>query len=95
MTVTSKAMNSITRHPNLSESIPTPPARVIDFVEARHRLMTDSKRIAKECAIEPEIEEVAVRRERSAELGDTIEEASYWLILTAVLIYLALGIFGL
>jgi hypothetical protein len=95
MTVTSKAIDSIARHPNLGESMPTSPARVIDFVEARHQLMAESGRIAENCASEPEIEELAIRRERSAELVDTIEEAIYWLILTAVLIYLALGIFGL
>jgi hypothetical protein len=95
MTVTSKAIHSIAHHPNLGESMPTSPARVIDFVEARHQLMAESERIAQNCANEPEIEELAIRRERSAELVDTIEEAIYWLILTAVLVYLALGIFGL
>jgi hypothetical protein len=95
MTVTSKAIHSIARHPNLGESMPTSPARVIDFVEARHQLMAESERIAENRATELEIEELAIRRERSAELVDTIEEAIYWLILTAVLVYLALGIFGL
>jgi hypothetical protein len=90
MTVTSKAIQFIAHHPNLSESLPTSPARVIDFFEARHRLMAESGRIAKECEIER-----AIRRERSAELVDSLEEALYWLISAAVLAYLALGIFGL
>jgi hypothetical protein len=95
MTVTSKAIQSVNRHPNLNELPPTSPARVIDFAEARHQLMAESLSIAEECEIEPEVEEIAIRRERSAELVDTIEEAFYWLISTAALAYLALGVFGL
>jgi hypothetical protein len=95
MTITSKAIQSVGQPANLTQSPPTSPACVIDFVEARHQLLAQSGRIAQEHDIEPEIEELVIRRERSAELVDAFEEASYWLISTAVLGYLALGIFGL
>jgi hypothetical protein len=54
MTVTSKAIQSMAHHPNLDESLPASPARVIDFVEASHRLMTESGRVANECMIKAE-----------------------------------------
>jgi hypothetical protein len=95
MTVTSKAIHSIARHPDLGELLPASPTQAIDVVEAPHRLRVKSGRIANERGLDPELEEVAIRRERSAELVDTIEEALYWLISTAVLAYLALRIFGL
>ena len=95
MTVSAKVIRSVSNHPNLSESLPASPARVIDFVEARHRLLAESEEIAKECETYPEVEEIAIRRERSAELVDALEEAFYWLIFAAMVVYLALGIFGL
>jgi hypothetical protein len=65
------------------------------FSRARHRLLTESERIAQESAIDRQIQEPAIRRERSVGLVDALEEAFYWLILAAALAYLALGIFGL
>ena len=95
MTATSKVIRSVSSHPNWSESPRASAARVIDFVEARRSLLAEPGRIDRECDLEPEIEEIAIRRARSAELVDAIEEAFYWLISAAVLVYLALEIFGL
>jgi hypothetical protein len=95
MTSTSKVIRSVSSHPNLSESPPTSTARVIDFVEARHRLLAESEMIGRQCDVEPQVEEIAIRRERSAELVDALEEAFYWLISAAVVVYLALEIFSL
>jgi hypothetical protein len=95
MTLTSKTIESVGCHSHLSESPSTAPARIIDFVEARDQLILDSATITEECEIKPEVEELVIRRERSAELVDALEEAFYWLISTAVVIYLALGVFSL
>jgi hypothetical protein len=95
MTAGSNAVRSVEHLPNLKEVPPNSAAFVIDFFEARHRLLTESERIAQESAIDRQIQEPAIRRERSVGLVDALEEAFYWLILAATLAYLALGIFGL
>ena len=69
--------------PNLNEVPPNSAAYVIDFFEARHRLLTESERIAQESAIDREIQEPAIRRARSVGLVDALEEAFYWLILAS------------
>src|SRR5260370_32011965 len=95
MTARSNALRSVEHQPNLDEVPPTSAAYVIDFFEARHRLLTESERIAQESAIDRQIQKPAIRRERSVGLVDALEEAFYWLILAAAVAYFAFGIFGL
>jgi hypothetical protein len=83
MTASSSAVRSVEHQPNLNEVLPNSAAYVIDFFEARHRLLTESKRIAQESEIDRQIQEPAIRRERSVGLVDALEEAFYWLILAA------------
>jgi hypothetical protein len=83
MTASSNAVRSVEHQPNLNEVPPNSAAYVIDFFEARHRLLTESERIAQESEIDRQIQEPAVRRERSVGLVDALEEAFYWLILAA------------
>ena len=95
MTASSNSVRSINHQPNLNELSPAPPACVIEFFEARQRLLTDSKRIAQETEIDRLLYESAIRRGRYAGVADTVEEGLYWLISAAVFGSLALGIFGL
>jgi len=73
---------------------PSSPGCVIDFFEARHRLLAESEEIAKEFEIRPELHETVLRRDRSVGLFDALEAAFYLLISATVLAYLTLGIFG-
>jgi hypothetical protein len=95
MTASPNAVRPTDNQPNLNELSPTSPASVIEFFEARHRLLTDSERIAEESQINQLVQEAAIRRERSVGVADALEEGCYWLISAAVLASLALGIFGL
>jgi hypothetical protein len=95
MTASSNSVRSINHQPNLNELSPTSPACVIEFFEARQRLLTDSKRIAQETEVDRPVHESAIRRGRYVGVPDTVEEALYWLLLAAVFASLALGIFGL
>jgi hypothetical protein len=83
MAASSNAVRSVEHQPNLNEVPPTSAAYVIDFFETRHRLLTESERIAQESEIDRQIQEPAIRRERSVGLVDALEEAFYWLILAA------------
>jgi hypothetical protein len=65
MTASSNAVRSVEHQPNLNEAPPNSAAYVIDFFEARHRLLTESERIAQESEIDRQILEPAIRRERS------------------------------
>lgn len=94
MTARSNAVTSVDHQPNLNLVPPNSAAYLIDFFEARHRLLTESERIAQEMEMDRQIRESATRRERSVGLLDALEEAFYWLISAAALVYLALGIFG-
>jgi hypothetical protein len=94
MTANSNAVQSVHLQPNLNKVPPSSPASVIDFFEARHRLLAESEEIAKEFEIKPELQETVIRRDRSVGLFDALEEAFYWLISATVLAYLTLGIFG-
>ena len=89
MTASPNAVRPTDNQPNLNELSPTSPACVIEFFEARHRLLTDSERIAQENEIDRQVQ--AIRRGRSVGLLDALEEGFYWLISAAVLAYLALG----
>jgi hypothetical protein len=95
MTARSNAVTSVDHQPNSNEVPPNSVAYLIDFFEARHRLLTESERIAQEMEMDRQIRESASRRERSVGLLDALEEAFYWLISAAALVYFALGIFGL
>jgi hypothetical protein len=95
MPARSNASRSIDQRPNFNEVPPNSAAYVIDFFEARHQLLTESERIAQEREMHRQIQESAIRRERSADFIDALEEAFYWLISAAALVYLAFGIFGL
>jgi hypothetical protein len=64
MTASSNAVRSVEHQPNLNELPPNSAAYVIDFFEARHRLLTESERIAQESEIDRQIQEPAIRRER-------------------------------
>jgi hypothetical protein len=91
----SNAARSVDHQPNLNEVPPNSAAYVIDFFEARHRPLTESERIAQDREMYRQIQKSVIRRERSACLVDAFEEAAYWLISAATLVYLALGIFSL
>jgi hypothetical protein len=95
MDAVSNAVPSVDHRPTINQPAPTSPAGVIDFFEARHRLLTESPGIARHFAVKERVQEATVGRERYARLADALEEAFYWLLSAAVLAYLAFGIFGL
>jgi hypothetical protein len=95
MTARSNAARTVDHQPDSNEAPPMSATYVIDFFEARHRLLTESERIAHERELGRQIEEFAIRRKRSVRLFDALEEAFYWIILAAALACLALWIFGL
>jgi len=95
MTASSNSVRSINHQANLDELSPTSPTCVIEFFEARQRLLTDSKRIAQETEIDRLLYESAIRRGRYAGVADTVEEGLYWPISAAVVGALALGSLGL
>jgi hypothetical protein len=95
MTASSNPTPSVGHQSNLTEVPCTSPVRVIDFFEARHRLLTDSERIAQKSGMHEQIKEPAIRRKRAEELADAFEQGGYWLLWAVVLVGLALGIFGL
>jgi hypothetical protein len=95
MTASPNAVRPIEHQPNLNELLPTSSACVIEFFEARHRLLTDSESIAEEREIDQSVREPAIRRGPSVGVPDTLEEGCYWLISAAVFASLALGILGL
>jgi hypothetical protein len=70
---------------------PICPTYVIDFFEARRRLLTGSQRTAENSGTDREIQKPASRRKSSLDLAEVFEEGSYWLIWLAVLLALALG----
>ena len=74
---------------------PISPTYVIDFFEARRRLLTEPQRTAENSGMDREIHEPASRRKVSLDLAAIFEEASYWLIWAAVLTVLALGMVDL
>ena len=95
MTASSNAVRSVEHQANLNEAPPNSAAYVIDFFEARHRLLTDSERIAQKSGMDRQIKEPAIRRKRAEELADAFEQGCYWLLWAVVLVGFALGIFGL
>src|SRR5260370_29806261 len=65
MTASSNAVRSVEHQPNLNEVPPNSAAYVIDFFEARHRLLPEPERIAQESEIDRQIQEPAIRQEGS------------------------------
>jgi hypothetical protein len=86
--------SSVGNESNSNEIPPTSPTCLIDFFEARRRLLTESERIAQEGEIDRQIRELAIRRERSLGVANAFEQGLNCLIYAVVLAYLALGIFG-
>jgi hypothetical protein len=95
MTTSSNAVRSVEHQPHVNEVPRNSAAYAIDFFEARHRLLTESERIAQESEVDREIRKPAIRRERFVSLVNALQEAFCWLILAAPLAYLAPGNFGL
>ena len=95
MTASSSAPSSIGHQANLHPVPPNSPVCVIDFFDARYRLLTESERIVQQSEIERQIKHPAILRDRFAGLADVFEQGFYWLIWLGVLVCLAFGIFGL
>ena len=57
MMARSDVVRSVDHQPNLNEGPPNSAAYFIDFFEARHRLLTESERIAHEREIDRQIQE--------------------------------------
>ena len=57
MTARSDVVRSVDHQPNLNEGPPNSAAYFIDFFEARHRLLTESERIAHEREMDRQIQE--------------------------------------
>jgi hypothetical protein len=95
MTFSPNAVRPINHQPNLNELSLTSSTCVIEFFEARERLLTDSERIAQECKMDQPVQQPAIRRGRSVGVPDALEDGCYWLIAAAVCAFLALGILGL
>jgi hypothetical protein len=93
--MTANAVRSIDHQANLNGVLPTSSTCVIEFFEARYRLLTDSERIAEESETDQPARERAIRRGHSVGVRDALEEGCYWLISAAVFASLALGILGL
>ena len=90
MSDSSRSASSAGARP-IVEVRPISPTYVIDFLEARRRLLTESQRNAENSGTDQEIQEPACSRKRSFDLAQIFEEGSYWLIWAAVLTALALG----
>ena len=71
-----------------------PSAHVINFLEARDRLMAGFEVSSKEFAIKRKAGNVAARRIPSIGRIDRLEESLYWLLSAATLVYLIFGIIG-
>jgi hypothetical protein len=95
MTSSSRPLPSVHHRSSLIEVPPTSPGYVIDFFEAPHRLLTESERTTQKSGMDRQIQEPASRRERFLDLAYAFEQGCYWLIWAAVLLGLALGMFGL
>jgi hypothetical protein len=80
MTASSNPTPSVGHQANLTEVPRISPARVIDFFEAGHRLLTDSESIAQKSGMDRQIKEPAIRRARSEDLADAFEQGGYWLM---------------
>ena len=95
MTPSSNSVRSINHQPKLNALSPSAPPCVIEFFEARQRLLIDSKGIAQATERDRLFHQSAIRRGLYTGVADTVEEGLYWLISAAVFAALALGILGL
>lgn len=95
MTTTSRPIPPVGHRPILTEVPPSSPAHVIDFFEARRQLLTESDRTAQNSGMDRRVQEPLGRRKRSLDLAEAFELGCHWLIWTAVLTGLALGMVGL
>jgi hypothetical protein len=78
----------------LSTVIRAPSACVINFFEARDRLLAGFEVSSQEFEIKPKAGNVAARRIPSIGRIDRLEESLYWLLSAATLVYLIFGIVG-
>ena len=69
-------------------------ACVIDFLKARGRLSAEFEATSNEFQIERRTGKVGARRLPSVGWIDRLEDSLYWLLSTATLLYLVLGIIG-
>jgi hypothetical protein len=84
MTASSNSVRSIKHQPNLNELSPNFPACVIEFFEARQRLLTDSKRIAHETEIDRLVHESAIRRGRYVGVPDTVVVSTFQTLILSI-----------
>jgi len=85
---------SVRREPKLTDARGSP-ARVVDFFEARHRLLTDSETIAQKGGMDRQVKEPAIRPQRADKFAGAFEQSCHWLIWVVVVAGLTVGIFGL
>ena len=95
MTTTSRPIPPVGHRPILTEVPPVSPAYLIDFFEARRKLLTESERTAQKSGMDRQVKEPVRRREWSLHLAEAFELGCYWLIGAAMLTGLALEMFGL
>ena len=95
MIASSRPIPLVGHRPISIEVRPNSPAYVIDFFEARRRLLTESERSAQNRGMDLRVQEPVSRRERFLGLAEAFEQGGYWLIWVAVLTGLAFGMFGL
>jgi hypothetical protein len=95
MTASSTDTSSVGHEATSNHVLPTSPVYVIDFFEARRRVLTETERTVEQIEIERQIKRPAFLRDRFAGLADVLEQGFYWLIWAGVLACLAFGIFGL
>jgi len=65
---------------SIREVPPISPTYVIDFFEARRRLLTESQRTADNSGMDREVQEAASHRKRSLNLAEAFKKGGYWLI---------------
>jgi hypothetical protein len=92
MITSSKPVQFIDHQPNLNEAPFTSRGDVIDFFEARDRLLAEFCEPVQTSAALRDICDDATRRRRSIELTNRFELSFYWLISLPALAYLALNI---
>jgi hypothetical protein len=89
------SVRSINHQAKLNELAPAAPPCVIEFFEARQRLLKDPKEIVQATERDWLVHQSAIRRGLYTGVADTVEDGLYWLISAAVLAALAVGVFGL
>jgi hypothetical protein len=85
--MTANSVPSVRHQSNLDEPI-------IDFVGARRRAQKTSERVGQENKIDRQIHKAAFGRNHSSWLANALEEAFYWMVSAAAVVYLALLFLG-